>query len=1199
MRLREVFRYEIEYRIRSVSTWMYAGFLFLLAAWMFLATSDESGAAAHANAPERLAGGSALVGTVGLLVTAVLFGSAAVRDVEVGMDPLLFTSPLRKAEYLGGRFLAALTVNAVLIVAIPLGFLAATRFIGSFEPESVGPLRIGAYVQPVLLFMLPNLVLAGAILYTIGMFARKVVPVYLGAIGLFISYLVAMNALGQIENPVLAVLTDPIGMRTLQETTRYWTAAERNSRLIGFPADLLWNRAVWLTVAVAVLALLHWRFRFAHAGISDRRSKTRQPVGAARPERSRPVEVPRVAGKFGFLMTVRQTLAIAGRSLAEVMASRWFVVVILGCTGLTMLWGWNVGDTVFDTSTWPVTLLVAGTVLSERITPLIYALIAVYAGELVWKDRDANVDEITDAAPVPESVALLGRFLALVAMIAMFQAAFMVGGILIQALQGYYRFEIGLYLQILFGLNLVNYVLFAVLAMTIQVLVNHKYLGHIVVLMVFVSRVTLPMLGLVEHRLFLYGTDPGWTYSDMNGFGPFIEAVVWFKLYWAAWALLLAVLAILFWVRGRELSLRRRLSLARDRLTGSVARAGAAAIALILMLGGFIFYNTNILNEYRTAAEQGAPQAEYETRYSRYEDVRQPTIVDAELRVEIYPDQPAVDLRGSYNLVNRTDAAIDAVHVYLNPEIEARSLSFSRAAKPVLVDEALGYRIYALEQVLAPGDSLSLAFDVAFRPQGFRNSENQTGVVGNGAHFDRRWLPFIGYQPAVELPNGDARQRLGLQPQPPLPSADDPEARRYRWSVRNEDLVQVDAVIGTATDQIAVTPGVLRRSWTERGRRYFHYVTETPTSFGATIFSGKYAVLDDQWNDVALQIFYHPTHTYNLDRMVRSMKASLEYFTDQFGPYPDKQLRIVEFPRYGNFGVAHPHTTAFAEDAFLSHVKGGEVDQPFFGTAHETAHQWWGGRIRGAQVQGAAFLSESLANYSAMMVVEKTYGREAARRVYDFQMQRYLLGRASQSREVPVLEVEDQPYIAYRKGAIALYTLREHIGEEAVNTALRRYFEKYRDARPPYPTALDLYAELRAVTPDSLQYLLRDLFEDVILWDVEAERGVVGPTGAGEFQVTLDVRARKVRADSTGNETEAPLDDLVEIGVFAPGEGDSLGEPLYLKQHRIRSGQQTITVTVPREPAHAGIDPYHKLIDRQGDDNVVGLGADRAGSSGP
>jgi hypothetical protein len=214
-------------------------------------------------------------------------------------------------------------------------------------------------------------------------------------------------------------------------------------------------------------------------------------------------------------------------------------------------------------------------------------------------------------------------------------------------------------------------------------------------------------------------------------------------------------------------------------------------------------------------------------------------------------------------------------------------------------------------------------------------------------------------------------------------------------------------------------------------------------------------------------------------------------------------------------------------------------------------------------------------------------------------MERYLLGRATQSREVPVLEVEDQPYIAYRKGAIALYMLRERIGEEAVDAALRRYFERFCGAGPPYPTSLDLYAELRAVTPDSLHGLLADLFETITLWEVRTERAVVEATGTGEFRLTLDVRAKKVRADGVGNETEAPMDDFVEIGVFASGEGDGLAEPLYLELHRIQSGAQTIVITVPRAPARAGIDPYRKLIDRERQDNVVEVetsGAEHAGA---
>lgn len=1188
MKLGEVFRYEFGHRLRAVSTWVYAAILFGIGLSLQLAADPR--APVHANAPSQLAWFMLLAGSLffGLPISAALFGDAAVRDVHAEMDPLLFTSSVRKAEYLGGRFLAAVAANAVVLLGLPLG-LAGPALVGYPDPAAFGPFRVAAFLQPYLFILLPNMVFAGAILFLTGVLTRKLIPVYLSAIALFVLTMITLGPDADDNvSPVLSVL-GPLGLHALNEITNYWTAAEQNARLVGLSTHLVWNRVLWLAAAAAVLAALHRRFRFAHPdGDGRRRKASRAIAGPVERERAGPVEVPRVAGSFGPRTAVRQMLAVTRRSLAEVAGNRWFVVVLLGCAGLTMLWGWNVGSTVFDTSTWPVTFLVAEVVLSQRAVLLIYALIAVFAGELVWKDRDSGVAEIAGAAPVPDGAALLGRFLALVAVLVMFQAATMVGGILIQAFQGYHHFEPGLYLRIVFGLDLADYVLLAALAMTIHVVVNHKNMGHIAVLLAIVLIRSAGQLG-IRHHLLIYGTDPGWTYSDMNGLGPFLRPFVWFKLYWAAWALLVLVVAALFRVRGREPGLHPRLRVARARLTGPVLGTAGLGVGLILALGGFVFYNTNVLNEYHSADRTGASQADYEHRYKRFEDASQPTLTAAELRVEIHPDEPGVDLSGSYRLVNRTGAAIDSVHVFLDPPIQAHSLSLDHPADPVWVDAEAGYRIFALARPLQPGDSLRLSFEVSFRPRGFPNDGIQSAVVSNGAYFDRSWLPFIGYQPAFELSGAAARSRFGLEPRSPLPGPDDVEARQYRSSIRNEDRVQVDATIGTAADQTAFTPGVLRRNWTENGRRYVHYETEGPTSFGGAILSAKYAVLGDRWNDVVLRIFHHPAHSYDLDRMVRGMKASLDYYTKNFGPYRSRGLSIVELPRYGGVGHAGPATIAFAEDIFLNRVEEGQVDQPFFGTAHEVAHQWWGGQVRPAPVRGHGLLTESLANYSAMMVVEKSYGPGMARRVFDFQMQRYLRGRATFSREVPLLEVDDQPYIAYRKGAVALYTLRRTLGEDAMNTALRRYLERYRDAGPPYPTSRDLYAELRAVTPDSLQTLLTDLFETVTLWDVRTERATVAPTDAGAYQVTLVVTATKMRADSVGNETEVPMDDLVEVGVFAASDGAGTGEPLYLKRLRIRSGEQTIRITVPREPVRAGIDPYHMLIDRKGNDNVVGV----------
>lgn len=1188
MRFREVFRYELGYRLRSPSTWACAAFLFLVMIWGLAATSEGSHVV-KMNAPQQVAQDLMFGGLFGLLVSAALFGDAAIRDAASGMDPLLYTTRLRKVEYLGGRFLAALAINAIVVWAVPLGFWVATVTVA--EADAVGPNRLAAYLQPMLLFLLPNLVLVGAILFTIGVLARRAIPVYLGAAGLFIGHVVVADDWSRIESPILSALADPFGINALMVMTRYWTPAELGTRLIGFPTMLVWNRVLWLAVAAGVLAVLHRTFRFVHVDGGGRRRRGSRAAVDVPSEARWAGAVPQTAGVFGLRTRVRQTLSIARQSLAEVVSGRAFQVVLVAAIVLVLLWGWDLGDTAFDTPTWPVTYLVIAEILSQRSTLIPWLVIALYAGELVWKYREVGVAEIADAAPVPTGIALLGRFLALVAIVVAFNAASMAGGVLLQTLQGYHNFELGLYVRALFGLNLADHMLLAALAMTVHVLVNQKYVGHIVVLLACVLRLLAPRMGI--HRMLVYNSDPGWRYSDMNGFGPYVEPFLWFKLYWAAWALLLGVVTILFWVRGREPGVRRRIAQARARLSGPAARMAGVAAALILVLGGFVFYNTNVLNEYRGRDEGGRPQAEYERRYKRFDGAPQPVLTAADLRLEIHPDEPAVDMRGSYRLVNRTGTAIDSIHVVIDRDVDTRSISLDRMARPMVVDEETGYRIFALERALEPGGSLRLSFDAAYRPRGFRGSGIPTAVAGNGTYFDRRLLPFIGYQPVLELSDAAARKRFGLAPRPPMPGPGDVEARRGR-EVRNQDRVHVEVIVGTAADQMAVVTGVLRRSWTDNGRRYFHYGNDVPVPFGTSVFSAKYAVREDRWKDVVLQILHHPAHRYNVDRMMEGMKASLDYYTKVFGPYQFRLLRVVEVPPYSINGRAMVTTIAFSEQNFVTRNRDGQVDHTFFGTAHEVAHSWWGGQVRGAHARGGDFLSETLSNYSAMMVTEKILGPEQARRVYDFQMDRYLSKRAEFASDVPLLEVEDHPHIAYGKGAVAMYTLREHIGDEPLNAALRHFVAKHRDGGPPYPTSRDLLAALRAVTPDSLQYLLTDLFETITLWDVRTRRAVVERTDTGAYQVTLDVEAKKVRADSIGRETETPMDDLVEIGVFAPGEGDGLGAPLYLKRHRIRSGKQTLRITVPRKPGRAGIDPYRKLIDRERNDNVFELKAEDA-----
>ena len=1197
MKLGGIFRFELTYQLRRPQTWLFfaapatVAFLFTRDGALADATRDDW----FINSPAAVAGATLIGCLLWLLIAPSVAGDAGARDVETRMDPLAYTVPVSRAEYLGGRFLAAFALNALILLGITLGSLFAVSVPG-IPGAAVGPFRPAAYLTAYGYLALPNAFFGTAIQFSLAALSRRGRAAYLGSLLLFFfAYVVSTVVYWFVGRPDLARVIDPIGVITITEVIPDWTPLEKRTRLLELEGPLLWNRVVWLGIALGALAFTHRRFRFVHHVVSGWWSRIRRRRDAHAPTpagddvaRTASISVPKVPLTYGSATRVRQTLAIARASFGSI-AKSWgglaLLVVIPLFAVLTVPFEMEqLGVPLMPRTVRVVSLLTApvtGLLTPWVIVPLI---ILFFAGELVWREREAGLSETVDATPVPESVLFLGKLLGLGLVLVAFVFLMTTAGILIQVIQGYHDFEIGLYLKVMFGLQLAEYILFAVFALFVHVVVDHKHVGHLLALLLYAALVFAPMLGL-EHNLLIYGASPAWWYTEMRRFGDSIGPWLWFKLYWAAWALLLAVATRLLWMRGREGGLGARLRIARHRVTRSTAGVAAAAVALVLTLGGFVFYNTNILNQYSSASATTQRRVEYERRFRQYETIPQPRRTAVELRVEIYPGRRAVSIRGTYHLVNSGAVPIDSIHLSTNPQLETRAIAFDRPAKRVIADEDLGYRVYDLERSLAPGDSLRLSFDARFEPRGFGNSGTTRSVTANGTRLPLDQLPVIGYQRQRELTSARDRRAHGLLPRPLiLPSLYD-TAARYDVSGSGAGGNMTEIVVGTSEDQIAVAPGTLRRTWTEGGRRYFDYATSAPIGSEYSLYSAKYAVREAKWNDVDIRIYHHPPHTATLDDMVRGAQASLDYYTEQFSPYEYDHLFMVE---YGGNGIgmhADASQLSFTE-GFTSWHRDDDpraLDMPFAVVAHEMAHQWWPGQLSPAFVEGAPFFSESLAWYSAMQVVRKHYGREQLRRLMASMRQPNPFPRIR--RGLPLLRADD-PWAMYRRGPFAMMALSEYVGETQVNSALRRMIEESRSRRgaPPLQTTLDLYRELQAVTPDSLQSLLRDLFEINAIWEFDTRKAVAEQTEAGTWRVTLEVEARKEMVDTAGVDTPLPMNDLVEIGIFAPLQpGEIARKVLYRQKHRIRSGKQTITVIVSEKPEYAGIDPYNLLDWAEGD----------------
>ena len=1205
MTLLEVLRFEVGYQARRPWTWLF--FVVLLALCLRIATEAYPGAARDLgyafNSPFVVASITVLAGAMGLLATAALAGDAAARDVQTRMHPLVYTTPVSRGAYLGGRFGAAFVLNALVLLSVPLALLLSVVMPG-IGPEILGPFRPATYLGVHLLYALPTAFVTTALLFSLAALTRRAMAAYLGAVLLFFFALFVWFIVAQkLQLWPLARVLDPLGLTILSEISRSTTSVEKNALSTVLGGALLVNRAVWMGVAIAVLALTHLRFRFEHTtaggwwsrrgAARDKPSSRDDRAGAAAPAGRASIAVRPVARAFGPATHVRQALAVAAQSFRQIALS-WGGLVLLALSVVLVLVGptalAHMGVPVVPT-TRELTDFVANT--GEILWTVVPLLTAFYAGELVWREREAGLSEIADATPAPEWVRVGGRFVGLALVLVGYQLLLMAACMLVQAQLGYFDFEIGLYVRIVLGLLLVEHLLFALLAFAVHVLVNQKYVGHMIALMAYAFTAFASSLG-VEHHLLVYGSAPAWQYTDLRGFGPSLAPWAWFKLYWAAWALLLAVAAKLFWVRGREQGLAARLRAAHQRLTRATSALVTAAAASVLVIGGFLFYNTNVLHAFATDAERTARGAEYERRYRRFDGIPQPQLTGTTLRVEIYPERREVELHGSYRLVNVGGTAIDSLHIEPELGVETGPMKLDRPATLVLDDATLRHRIYALRTPLLPGDSLRLDFDVRFRPRGLTHGAADPAVTRGATFFEgSAWLPAIGYQRGRELAGTGDRRTHGLPPRRALRPLDDVAART---DMRGAERIAFEAVVGTAAEQRAVAPGALRRTWTERGRRYFHYVTDVPIPNDFAIYSAAYAVHEATWRDttattsrpVAIEILHHPRHAGNLDRMTRGVQASLDYFTRAFGPYPHRQLRLVEQPGDGRSLHAAPVNVSYDEGFGLFHpaTDPRKLDFPFAVVAHEVAHEWWGHQLYPARVEGAALLSESLAWYSAIAVVERTYGRDQVQRLLGMMREAYLAPRAR--ADVPLLRSSDW-FLAYRKGPFAMYALHEYVGADRVNLALRRLLQQHGGARPPLPTARDLYRELQAVTPDSLHPLLVDLFEANTYWELETERATARPTGTGSWRVTLDVNARKESVDTAGTPTALPMHDLVEVGVYADAEDGQPGAPLYLRLHRVRSGPQRITVTVPRRPTRAGIDPRHLLIDVDTEDNVAAV----------
>ena len=1189
-----ILRFEMNYHARQPLVYVVSAVLFLLS---FLATVSDNVSVGgtitnvNINSPFNVVVVLSSISFLSALIAGVAYASSPIlRDFDQNVAELFFTTRVSKFDYLVGRFCGVIVFCLIVYFAAALGVFLG-ELMPWLDPERLGPMRLDAYWFATWAIAIPNTLMIATLAFLIATLTRSLMASYV-VILIVVAISSVITSLVDPEDIALFSLLDPFGQVALSDITRYWTPFEMNELVVPMEGNLLYNRLIVGVLAVLFIALAYRYFPFSLDFVSTRSSwlKRLRCSGKKKPELAAPTagtSMTAASTQFDFLAQLVQFASLFRIEFHNIIIGKAFLMAALlgmfqvGALALFGLTG------MFGTEIYPTTSAMLLIINSAYSISLLVVLV-FYSSELLVRDRNVGVSEMLDSMPYPNWVIIGAKQagLMLVIMVMLLVAIFM--AVLIQVSKGYYDFD---FLQYFFGLfSFFQFPIWftCVLAVFTQVITGNRYIGMFVVVMYFAAVLFLPQQGF-NHYLYLF-TTPQIPYSVFTGFGPNLSAFVWYSIYWTLFCALLLIVTHLVWQRGSELKGRFKWKNIKPRFTSGVAIAAAVCLVAFTVTGRFIYYNTNVLNVKRSILDIEEGFADYEKAYKQYEDREFPDLVGMYAEVDIFPAEREAHIEGSYTVQNNYQSSIPELHFTVTPNLTIDKLEVPNS-ELTHADEELGYYIYELNQPMQPGESFDVDFTIDWLTPGFVNNGPNTRLLSSGTFFNNfEAFPLPGYNKRVELLDNNRRRRYDLPPAERAANIDD--ETQWDTGLATRMRASYEAIVSTSSDQIAVTPGYLEREWEENGRRYFHYKMDQPIWPFVAFLSADYEMKSDKWNDVDLEVYYK--HEVNVDRMLEASKRSLDYFSTNFSPYQYRQYRIFEFPRQrGIFAQSFPNTIPFSEAiGFVADIRDPEaIDYVFYVTAHELAHQWWAHQVIGANVQGGAVLTETLSQYSALMVMEKEYGAAHMQRFLKYELDNYLNSRGAEMlQELPLMLVEDQGYIHYRKGSLVLYALKDYLGEDIVNRILREFIDEWGFKGPPYPTTRHLLAKIRENTPAEYQSLITDLFEKIVLFDLRTEDSHYAELPDGRFEVTINTSARKFEADGQGEETQVNMDALIDIAVLGEEDEETkVPEIIHIEKQRVDSENQTFTFIVDSRPISVGIDPLNKLIDRNPDDNTTSI----------
>lgn len=978
-----------------------------------------------------------------VFIATVLAGQILFRERDARFDSIVFSMPIKEGSFILGRFLSFFSLTFLCFLGVAIGFVLGQSL--RTGTEMTLDFHLSYYLYPFLVLGVVNCLMVCGILFFLGTFTRNKMAVIIGGLLLYVLYMVMLvysgspfmvGALPQSNTAqTISALADPFGLSAYFFQAKDFTVAERNLNLVPLSGVFLTNRlaVLFFSLLLMVISVRFFSYRVGKNSLGKSKdTRTFQETGF-NVTTTGPIVVHQNYGKLNGIYSVLSFVKVDLTYMLKGIAFYAICLLLLFYVGMEIYAAIDQG--IRFPQHYASSGLMAQTI-NRNFYPIGVFLSVYLVNDLYWRSHTSNFSQV-ESATYFSTVKTISHWLGISAILLIFSLLLILEGIVFQWMFNYTYIDVPAYWGVLV-FNLFPLVLLSGFLVLLNGWIRKKYLA-LAVSVVFAAIVATPLSKiLIGFSLFRFMTGYNGTYSDFVGYGIYMDSFVYRLLF--GLGILMLIWLIFDHLKNRKISVPQILM---------------AVFAL-----GLVFYGgTNFQRGYLSEGEEARFQksAAYEKAYRKYQNIPQPTVIKVKTNIDLYPYEKAYTISGTYALKNLTGESMDSILFNFDEALQLERAVFTINNQPVELKDHIETVI--LDTPLAPGDEASLDFSLRYQWYPVNGHNPVNAIIGNGSFMRiSRYFPQIGYQSSYEIPDDEKDKRMEFELG---------KATGYRkleaTKTHPQDFIDLDMTISTAFGQTAIGTGELLKQWTQGNRHYFHYKAEN-IPFRFAVSSAKYAVQKTVHRNTEIQVFYHPTHSENVERLIENAKQSLDYCVTNFGAYPFSSIAFAEVSSFtaGFNATAYPSVIFMTENMAFHTNREADNEQDVINelAAHELSHFWWGNnQISPDDREGAAMLTETLAMYTEMMLCKQKYGEEEMEKRLRIHEQIYQSEKGFHEEQALYKVTPENTHISYSKGAMAMVKLSKEIGEKRLNTILKTFIDEYK--YPKRATTLDFLATLK------------------------------------------------------------------------------------------------------------------------------------------